>query len=123
MRSLDVSSASLEDLERAARAKDAAAMTELGKRSLVGRAGLRTPHDGAELLAAAAEAGDAEADALIAVLIGVDAATPADWNLALGYLERSAYRGWQPARDQLTLLCSDCELAGQWKNSSAPRDI
>jgi len=123
MHSAEVVALNLPDLERAVAQRDARAMTELGKRALVGRAGARNTHDGASLLAAAAEAGEAEADALIAVLIAVDAAKPEDWNLALGYLERAAFRGWQPARDQFQLLAPDPRLIELASSPAAPRDI
>lgn len=113
----------LEGLEKRVDSGEPAAMTALGKLALVGQAGGRSPNDGGVLLAAAAEAGDAEADAIIAVLIGIDARSPSDWALALGYLERAAWRGWQPARKQLTLLCSDRELATRSELESAPTDI
>ncbi|MGD0192180.1 MAG: 2OG-Fe(II) oxygenase [Rhizomicrobium sp.] len=123
MRSADVSALNLSDLERGVAARDAAAMTELGKRAIAGRAAGRSTHDGASLLAAAADAGDGEADALIAVMIGVDAATSGNWTLALGYLERAAFRGWQPARDQFALLASDQSLVALASSPAAPRDI
>src|SRR5205807_2301481 len=34
-----------------------------------------------------------------------------DWSLALGYLQRSAERGWDGARAQLRLLAGDREAA------------
>jgi hypothetical protein len=123
MSSAEIVASTLSDLERGVAARDAGAMTELGKRAVAGRADGRSPHDGASLLAAAAEAGDGEADAFIAVMISVDAATTGNWTLALGYLERAAFRGWQPARDQLALLASDPRLVELSASISAPRDI
>jgi len=105
-----MTSASIDTLEAAAAGGDASAKRELGKLALIGQAGARSTHNGALLLVAAAEAGDAEADAVISVLIGADAKEPADWDLALDYLGRAARRGWEPACKQLALLCADRDL-------------
>lgn len=113
----------LTELERRVAENDPQAMTELGKLALIGRAGGRTPNDAAVLLAGAAERGSAEADAVIAVLIGADAKSPPDWELALGYMERAAWRGWQSARDQLALLSRAPELATRSQAPDAPADI
>ncbi|HEY6578032.1 MAG TPA: 2OG-Fe(II) oxygenase [Rhizomicrobium sp.] len=113
----------IEEMARRADIGDPAAMTAIGKLALVGRAGNRTPNDGTRLLVKAAEAGNAEADAVIAVLIGADAKAIADWELALGYLERAAWRGWVPARRQLALLCRDQNLAAQSAMESPPAKI
>ena len=102
-----------DEVEKLAAAGDVEALTQLGKEALVGRAGPRTPEDGARLLLTAAEKGSAEADALIAVLIAVDARETADWSLALGYLQRAAERGWAAAREQLGVLAADREIVRQ----------
>jgi prolyl 4-hydroxylase len=112
-----------DEIERSAAAGDASAMTALGKLALVGGAGVRTPEDGARLLAAAGEKGNAEADGLIAVVIGAGAANADDWSLALGYLQRAAERGWQPARAQLCCLASDRESAAEAEAGNAPAGI
>jgi hypothetical protein len=113
----------LDQLERLARSGDPGALTKLGKLSLVGRAGGLSPSDGARLLAAAAEAGSAEADALISVLIGAEAKLPSDWDLALDHLGRAASRGWLPAREQLAIIARDPELAAQSKMETPPARI
>lgn len=97
--------------EDRAAAGDPDALTQLGKLALAGRAKPRTAKDGARLLLAAAEKGNAEADCVISVVIGIDAREPKDWSLALGYLQRAAERGWSSAREQLCLLAADRELA------------
>src|SRR5450432_1550947 len=112
-----------DEIEHGAAAGDAAAMTALGKLALVGGAGVRTAEDGARLLAAAGEKGSAEADGLIAVVIGAGASTADDWSLALGYLQRAAERGWQPARAQLCCLASDRESAAEAEAENAPAGI
>jgi prolyl 4-hydroxylase len=100
-----------QQLDDRAAAGDVEAMTRLGKLALAGRGGARSPQDGARLLLAAAEKGSAEADAFVSVIIAVDATEPKDWSLALGYLLRSAERGWPAARDQLRVLAADRALA------------
>lgn len=112
----------LDELERHA-SVDPSAATALGKLALVGKAGGRTPHEGAKLLAAAAEAGVAEADALISVLIGADASQPSDWDVALDYLGRAAARGWLPARAQFAVISRDRKLVAQSREASPPADI
>src|SRR5215472_13202844 len=97
----------LSELERRAAENHAASLTALGKLALVGRAGGRSVEDGLRMLAAAAEGGDAEADSIITVLIGIDAASTSDWDRAFDYLARSAARGFPAARAQLTLYCPD----------------
>jgi hypothetical protein len=113
----------LEQLERLAKGDDPHATTALGKLALVGKAGGRSPHDGAKLLAAAAEAGSGEADALISVLIGAEAKQASDWDLALDYLGRAAARGWQPARGQLAVLARDPQVAAQSQMDAPPSGI
>jgi prolyl 4-hydroxylase len=113
----------LGELERRAAENHAASLTALGKLALVGRAGGRSVEDGLRLLAAAAEAGDAEADAMIAVVIGIDAQSTSDWDRALEYLGRAAARGYPAARAQLALYCPDPELAAASKALSPPAPI
>ena len=112
----------LSELERRAAEKHAGSMTALGKLALVGRAGGRSVGEGLQLLAAAAEGGDAEADAMIAVLIGIDARARAEWERALDYLRRAASRGLGTARAQLALWCPDPALvaASQAPSPEAP---
>lgn len=118
-----MTSVSVIELEKAAGAGDPQAMTALGKLALIGGAGSRSPQDALALFAGAAEAGDAEADCLIAVLIGANAKAPAQWAQALDYLGRAGARGWEPARQQLGLLCHDHDLVLQSKTSAPPADI
>jgi prolyl 4-hydroxylase len=118
-----MTAADITELAEAADGGDRAAMTKLGKLALIGEGGGRSPGDGTKLLLAAAEAGDAEADAVISVLIGADAKELSDWALALDYLGRSAARGWPAARKQFALLCTDRDLAKQSETQTPPSDI
>lgn len=112
-----------EGIERAASQGDIAAMTALGKLALVGQGGSRTAEDGTRMLLAAAEKGSAEADSVISVLIAADAKERQDWSLALGYLQRSAERGGQSARDQLCLLAADSDLAQAARSGSCGDNV
>src|SRR5579871_4568140 len=100
-----------DDIEGLAASGNVEALTELGKIAIEGRANARTPDDGARLLVQAAEKGGAEADAIVSLVVAADAKDMKDWSLALQYLQRSAERGWQPARDQLCVLAADRDLA------------
>ena len=113
----------LDDLERRAADGDPSALTALAKHALVGRAGARSAEDGYRLLATAAEAGDAEADAMIAVLVGIDAQSDADWDRAFEYLGRAAARGLPSARAQLAVFCPDRSLAAASAAPSPPPAI
>jgi prolyl 4-hydroxylase len=75
------------------------------------------------MLAAAAEGGDAEADAMIAVLVGIDARSTSDWVRAFDYLGRAAARGLPEAQAQLALYCPDRDLVAASKAPSPPRSV
>src|SRR5579864_8678085 len=113
----------LSELERRAAQNHAASLTALGKLALAGRAGARSAEDGLQMLAAAAEGGDAEADAMIAVVIGIDAQSTSDWDRAFDYLGRAAARGFPAARAQLALYCPDPELVATSKALSPPAPV
>ncbi|MBV8798690.1 MAG: 2OG-Fe(II) oxygenase [Alphaproteobacteria bacterium] len=81
-----------------------AAQTALGKKLLAGDNMPADPQRGAALIAAAAQAGDGEAAALAAVLIGLGAQSPGDWAKSLEYLQQAAESGWGPAQQQLVVL-------------------
>lgn len=97
----------LSELEQAAAAGDAAAMTDLGARLLSGNDGTFMPQQGADWLAAAAKRGSGEACARVAVLAGTGVCRPQSWDIALDYLQRSAELGWRPAQQELALLASN----------------
>lgn len=113
----------LKELERRAAENHGPSLTALGRLALVGRAGGRSVEEGFGMLAAAAEGGDAEADATIAVLVGIDAQSISDWDRAFDYLGRAAARGFAPARAQLALYCPDPQLVAASKTASPPPSI
>ena len=94
-------------LDRAARQGHVPSMTWLGTRLLVGRAAPFQPNEGAVLLARAAELGNAEAAARVAVLAAVGIGRPQSWETALDWLQTAAERGEAAARAQLALLTND----------------
>jgi len=108
-----MSSPTLAELEHAATAGSAAAMTELGTRLLSGSDGTLMPQQGAEWLTAAAEQGSGEACARLAVLAAAGACRPQNWDAALDYLQRSAELGWEPAQQELALLALDQAVGGE----------
>jgi prolyl 4-hydroxylase len=91
--------------------------------ALADRSCNRSGEDGARMLAVAAESGDAEADAMIAVLIGIDAQSNTDWDKALDYLGRAAARGLPAARAQLALYCPNPELVAASMAPSPPAPV
>ena len=82
-------------------------MTSLGARLLTGNAAPFAPQKGADWLALAAERGNAEACAQMAVLAGAGVCRPQRWDMALDYLQRAAERGSESAQAQLALLATD----------------
>ncbi|HUO90351.1 MAG TPA: 2OG-Fe(II) oxygenase [Rhizomicrobium sp.] len=75
--------------------------------------------EGANIVRAAAERGDAEAAHLCAVLAGQDTALPRNWAIAGDFLDRSARFGHGPAKEQQRLLsCVGPALdAARWLSS------
>lgn len=102
---------SIQDLDRLVQAGDVAAAAECGLRLLNGEWGRPYQQRGAELIAAAAEAGNGEAVALLAMMAGAGVFRPQNWEQALDCLVQSAGLGWKQAQAQLALLCADRELA------------
>ena len=101
-------------LAKATQGGDLDAMTELGKRLVVGDKGPLLPKDGVGLLHDAAKAGHAEAALRLAVLTALGAHVPQSWNDAFGLLVFAAERGSESARGQL------CALAGREPDSAPP---
>lgn len=91
-------------LARAAQAGDLDAMTELGKRLVVGEKAPLLPRDGAGLLLDAAKGGHPEAALRLATLTALGAHVQQNWNDALGLLVFAAERGSESARGQLQAL-------------------
>jgi len=97
-------------LQAAAGEGDVEAKTRLGKRMILGDRAPNLPKDGVGFIVQAAEAGGAEALALLSVLFALGMYLKQDWRQALNALRLSAEKGWQPARCQLLALASDREL-------------
>jgi hypothetical protein len=112
----------LPSLENKASGGDAAAMTALAKKRLVGDGIAQDTDLASRLLAAADEKGNAEATAMIAVLIGASAVNAQIWDHALGYLQRAAELGFAPARGQLAVLSTD-RIAAAEAEAAPPSDI
>ena len=91
-------------LARASQTGDLDAMTELGKRLIVGDKGPLLPMDGAGLLLDAAKAGHAEAALRLATMTALGAHVKQSWSEALGLLVFAAERGSESARGQLQAL-------------------
>ena len=91
-------------LARATQVGDLKAMTMLGKRLLVGDRAPYLPRDGASLIVEAANKGEAEAIAQVAVLQCTGVYLAKSWSRSVETLTTAAQRGWKPARQQLLLL-------------------
>ncbi|MGZ9113079.1 MAG: prolyl hydroxylase family protein [Brevundimonas sp.] len=72
-------------------------------------------------LAEAAEAGDGAAAARLAVMTGMGLGVAPDWGRSLELLARAADLGFEPARDQITLLAGSREI--DWLESARGVDI
>ena len=91
-------------LARATRAGDLEAMTELGKRLIIGDRGPLLPKDGTGLLFDAFQGGHAEAALKLATLTALGAHVEQSWHGALALLVFAAQRGSESARGQLRAL-------------------
>src|SRR5262245_14684202 len=105
-------------LARATQAGDLDAMTELGKRLVIGDKGPLLPKDGAGLLFDAFKGGHAEAALKLATLTALGAHVEQSWPGALAFLVFAAQRGSESARGQLRALAGAAEDGGagerQW---------
>jgi prolyl 4-hydroxylase len=111
-------------LARATQHGDLDAMTELGKRLVVGDKGPLLPKDGAKLLFEAAKDGHAEAAARLATLTALGAHVPQSWNDAIGLLVHAAERGSESARGQLRALAGDAaERDLSWRQLAERIDL
>ncbi len=106
-------------LARATQSGDIEAMTELGKRLIVGDRAPLLPQDGAKMLLDATMAGNAEAALRLAVLKGLGAHVPHSWTDAIGLLVFAAERGSESARKQVAVLARQplgaAETTTDWK--------
>ena len=103
----------IEDLRKAADGGDTAASVALATRLLSGRDAPFQPEEGARLILAAAEKGDAQGLSVLATLRAAGAWTHQSWPEALDLLRRAAELGAEDARQQILLLAGDQALAGQ----------
>ena len=110
-------------LARATKRGNVEAMTQLGKRLLVGDRAPYLPGSGARFLFDAAKLGGPEAADRLSVLVGGGIYFRQSWNDALNVLLTSAERGWEPAQDQIRILASSDELAELSASDSPPADI
>jgi prolyl 4-hydroxylase len=114
-------------LARATQNGDLDAMTELGKRLVVGEKGPLLPNDGAGLLFDAAKGGHAEAALKLATLTALGAHVKQSWNEALGLLVFAAERGSESARGQIQALAGRPAEAGdgeqQWRRLAESTDV
>jgi len=91
-------------LARATQSGDLHAMTILGKRLLVGDRAPYLPREGAGMVLEAANKGNAQAIAQVAVMQCTGVYQQKNWAHALNSLTWAARLGWLPAREQLLLL-------------------
>jgi prolyl 4-hydroxylase len=97
-------SAEIEALARATRRGEVEAMTQLGKRLVVGDRAPFLPREGARFLIDATHRGGAEAAARLAVLAAAGAFVTQSWDDALDILTVAAERGFLLAQGQLIAL-------------------
>jgi prolyl 4-hydroxylase len=99
-----MSNVTLENLLQRARGGDARALLHLGRRLLFGAGVTSNPGQGYACIVQAAESGDAEAAAQLAVFAAWGVTRAQDWAAALDMLQQAAQRGWVSAQRQLQLL-------------------
>lgn len=99
--------AAIAALRRLARNGDAAAMTLLGQRLLIGRNAPHDPGEAIRMLAAAADRNHGEAAAQMATLAAAGAWMAQNWSAALDFLVQGAEAGSLRAQDQLLLLADE----------------
>lgn len=97
----------------AARNGEHSALTELGRRYLIGDRVQPSPPHGVQLLQKGAELGEHECSLLLSVLHAIGHHVNQDWNLSLQHLVLAAEQGSDSAREQLELLCGNKKLAGK----------
>ena len=91
-------------LARATQGGDLLAMTELGKRLIIGDRAPTLPREGAGFLSEATQKGAVEAPARLALLLATGVQCQQDWAQALELLVIAAERGWADARAQIETL-------------------
>ena len=111
----------LDDLRRAADQRQAAAITALAKRLLIGSDAPFSPAEGLERLAEAEALGDHEAPAIAATLAAAGAWRRQSWTEAFDLLATAAERGSTLAREQLRLLTGASGTA--WRAMASRIDV
>jgi hypothetical protein len=91
-------------LRQRAQAGDTAALTELGKRLLIGDGMKQSPQEGIAFLRDAASRGGGEATAQLALFSAWGVLRPRDLDEAFDLLARAAELGWAPAQRELQFL-------------------
>lgn len=109
----------IDELARATQAGDIEAMTELGRRLVIGDRAPLLPADGTRFLGEAMQAGSSEAALRLATLAALGAHTDQSWSHALGLLVRAAEQGSESARRQLHVLAdsapADAKRTEDWR--------
>jgi prolyl 4-hydroxylase len=101
----------IDELGRAAHAGDIEAMTELGKRLVIGDRAPLLPEDGTRFLGEAMQAGSAEAALRLATMAALGAHVEQSWGHTLGLLVRAADSGSKSAAGQLNVLADRAPFA------------
>ncbi len=109
------------ELRRLAALGDAAAMTQLGSRLMIGDRAPFNLKEGVAYISSAAERDDADALTILATLEAAGVMAPPSWTAGLDHLQRAASLGSDNARAQLRLLAnsprdaaSDAENPDMW---------
>lgn len=112
-------------LAAAARENDLVAMTELGKRLIVGDRAPYLLQEGAKLLSDAAKSGNADAAIRLACMTALGAGVEQSWDKALAMLVHAARLGSAAAQGQLRILAGhDAESGGDdWLQLARSIDI
>jgi prolyl 4-hydroxylase len=114
-------------LARAAQSGDIEAMTELGKRLVIGDRAPSMPTEGTSMLLDAAKAGNADAALRLATMKALGAHMPQSWDDAIGLLLFAAERGSESARGQLATLAGHAEAvrdpATDWRRMAGSVDL
>jgi hypothetical protein len=114
-------------LARGTEGGDIDAMTELGKRLLIGDRAPLLPEEGAHLLGDAVRAGHADAALRLATLAALGAHVPQSWSTAFGLLAFAAERGSAAAGGQLETLADRAAVAAdgslRWKRLAEQIDL
>ena len=113
----------LDQLRHSAKTGSVEAMSRLGRLLVAGKRAPHEPQEGAALLAAAMEKGDADATCVMATLSGAGAWAQQSWPKALDLLQLAAERGSKYARQQLPMLAGDQALAGKARHDATDPDL